>query len=105
MNNKNPCFFHLGQYPKLLLCSRQWCLEKCCHSYNCYMVHSSVSKDLSLALVPFSSLQTLHLSALLCYKTLIYGALYDNGLIIAEAKQLNTFPVHKILYTNNEDRG
>lgn len=67
------------------------------------MVHSSVSKDLSLALVPFS-LQTLNLSALLCYKTLIYGALYDNGLIIAEAKQLNTFPVHKILYTNNEDR-
>lgn len=68
------------------------------------MVHSSVSKDLSLALVPFS-LQTLHLSALLCYKTLIYDTLYDNGLIIGEAKQLNTFPVHKILYTNNEDGG
>lgn len=31
-------------------------------------------------------------------------ALYDNGLVIAEVKQLSTFPVHKILYTNNEDR-
>jgi len=31
-------------------------------------------------------------------------ALYDKGLVIAEVKQLSTFPVHKILYTNNEDR-
>lgn len=72
-------------------------LELLCGAFIC-------KQDLSLASVPLSSLQTLHLSALLCYGTLIYGSLYDNGLIIAEAKQLNTFPVHEILYTNNEDR-
>lgn len=58
-----------------------------------------------ILLGPGIALQTLSLSAFLRYKTLIYSSPSGNGLVIAGVKQLNTFPVHKILYTNNEDQG
>lgn len=90
-DNKNPCCVGLST-PN---CYRsQWCLEElcCAHSFQ----QGSQSGVGSLLIAGASSF--------IFAMKLWFMGLYDNGLIIAEVKQLSTFPVHKILYTNNEDR-
>lgn len=91
--NKNPCCLCWAQYPKLLqvpVVSGGALL--CTPSFQQHP-QSGVGSFLSAGASSFSFAVKLW-----------FMALYDNGLVIAEVKQLSTFPVHKILYTNNEDR-